>query len=102
MVDDGLTDNSKSICEFYSNNDKRVVIISQVNKGQSSARNAGLNIATGDYIGFIDSDDYIHKDYINLLVNAICEYDTDGATCDILRFRELLEIQDNVVCGGQC
>ena len=71
LIDDGSEDNSLQICNEYQVNDKRIKVISQTNKGVSSARNKGLKIATGDYITFIDSDDDIDRNYIDVLVRNI-------------------------------
>ena len=57
LVDDGSTDNSGAICDEYAKNDKRFKVIHKENGGVSSARNAAIDVATGDYIGFVDSDD---------------------------------------------
>lgn len=62
LVNDGSTDNSKKIIDEYAKNDRRIKVIHKKNGGQGSARNRGLDIAQGDYIGFVDSDDWIHKD----------------------------------------
>ena len=62
-VNDGSTDNSKKILEDYSQRDKRVIVINKKNNGISSARNAGIKIATGEYIAFVDSDDWIHEQF---------------------------------------
>lgn len=64
LVDDGSPDNSGAICNDYATKDKRVRVIHKKNGGVSSARNAGLDIATGEYITFVDSDDYIAIDYL--------------------------------------
>jgi glycosyltransferase involved in cell wall biosynthesis len=73
-VNDGSPDNCQQILEEYQKKDFRIKIIKQANKGVSAARNAGLNIAGGDYIGFIDPDDYISFDfYEKLLAVAIKE-----------------------------
>ena len=69
LVDDGSTDNSLSIMEKYSKKDKRIKILTQKNSGPGLARNFGINNATGDYIVFIDSDDYIDNTYLELLSN---------------------------------
>ncbi|WP_339893540.1 glycosyltransferase [uncultured Algibacter sp.] len=61
LVNDGSSDNSKSICEAFQKNDPRLVLINQKNGGSSIARNTGLENATGDIISFIDSDDYIEE-----------------------------------------
>ncbi len=62
LIDDGSTDSSGSICDDYKERDNRIIVIHKRNGGQSSARNAGLDIARGQYISFIDSDDAISKD----------------------------------------
>ena len=73
LIDDGSKDNSLKICKSYK--DKRLKVIHQENGGVSSARNLGLLKATGDYIAFVDADDYIEKDYIKKLITNIKEYD---------------------------
>lgn len=73
LVNDGSTDNSFSICKKYQQIDKRIVLINQKNKGLSGARNAGLNIAKGEYIQFVDSDDYLE---INAIEKAVCEIES--------------------------
>ena len=60
LVDDGSTDQSGTICDQYARIDDRIVVIHQKNQGISASRNAALELATGDYIGFVDSDDVIH------------------------------------------
>jgi Glycosyltransferases involved in cell wall biogenesis len=62
LIDDGSPDNSGKICDEYALNDKRIIVIHQKNNGVSSARNEGLDRATGSYITFVDSDDTIEKD----------------------------------------
>lgn len=82
-VNDGSTDNSKKILEDYSQRDKRVVVINKKNAGVSSARNAGVKIATGEYIAFVDSDDWIHEKYFEYLIRGI---DTaDLVICNYIR-----------------
>ena len=71
LVDDGSTDSSPEICDTLAKEDERIVVIHKQNGGLSSARNAGLDKASGDYIGFIDSDDFIAKDMYDDLYNAI-------------------------------
>lgn len=68
LVDDGSDDNSLSICFSFKEKDKRVKVISQVNNGPSIARNKGLDIASGKYYFFVDSDDWIDNDYIQCLI----------------------------------
>lgn len=71
LVDDGSTDSCVQICDDFAKKDDRIKVIHKQNGGQSSARNAGLDIATGDYIGFVDSDDYILQDMYERLIDAI-------------------------------
>ena len=62
LIDDGSTDNSYNICDKWAKKDNRIKVVHKENGGVSSARNVGLDVATGDYIGFVDSDDYISID----------------------------------------
>lgn len=71
IVDDGSTDNTASVYKRYAKNDKRFKIIKQKNSGPANARNNGLAAATGDYIHFHDSDDFVEQDYYEKMVNAI-------------------------------
>lgn len=82
LVDDGSPDNCPAICDEYAKKDSRIKVIHKENSGLSSARNAGLDIATGDYIGFIDSDDYIASDMYKKLYKSIIENDSDMAICN--------------------
>lgn len=75
MINDGSTDNSVLLCEDICKSDKRFIIINQENKGVSSARNRGIEEACSDYICFIDSDDWIEKDYIKSLIEISDDYD---------------------------
>lgn len=84
LVNDGSPDNSAKICDEYAQKDDRVIVIHKPNGGVSSARNAGLDRATGQYIGFVDPDDYITSDMYELMIKklevsnanmAICGYD---------------------------
>jgi glycosyltransferase involved in cell wall biosynthesis len=71
LVDDGSTDSSGKICENYREKDGRVKVIHKANGGLSSARNAGLDLAIGDYVLFIDSDDWISHNYIQSLIDCV-------------------------------
>lgn len=77
LVDDGSTDNSGKIIDEYALKDKRIKVIHKENGGQGSARNRGLDIAKGNYIGFVDSDDWIHKDMYKCMYQIINEDNTD-------------------------
>ena len=82
LVDDGSTDDSGSICESYSNKDSRVRVIHKKNGGVCSARNRGLDNAKGDYIVFVDSDDYVNNHYLEHLMSV----DADFVLAGIQRF----------------
>lgn len=77
LIDDGATDNSGKICDEYAKRDNRCIVIHQQNKGLSGARNTGLNHATGEYISFIDGDDYIHPQMLEILYEALQKGDYD-------------------------
>lgn len=77
LVDDGSTDNSSKICDIYEKKDKRIKVIHKENGGLSSARNEGLKYRTGEYISFVDSDDFIDKTMYEKLYSAIKKYDAD-------------------------
>jgi len=81
LVDDGSQDNSYKICEKWANQDDRIVLIQKENGGQSTARNAALEVATGSYFGFVDSDDWIEPDMYEQLYRAIVEAGADAAIC---------------------
>lgn len=74
VVDDGATDCTGSILDVYAEKDNRIIVIHKPNGGMSSARNAGLDISTGDYVSFIDGDDFIDKDLYHTLVPFFYEY----------------------------
>ena len=79
IINDGSTDNTLSICESY--NDKRIRIINQKNKGISLSRNVGIDNFKGEYVFFVDSDDYIEPDTIEYLYNLCKKYDVEMAIC---------------------
>ena len=82
LVDDGSTDNSGDKCELWKKKDKRIVVIHKKNGGLSSARNAGIDIARGKYITFVDSDDYVDYSMIEILNNKINKYKADISICN--------------------
>lgn len=84
LVDDGSPDNCGRICDEYSLTDSRIKVIHQSNKGLSEARNAGLDIAAGEWIGFVDSDDWIHSEMYELLLRQALENDLDIVCCDYI------------------
>lgn len=79
LVDDGSPDNCGKICDEYAQKDERVRVIHKENGGLSDARNAGIDVAKGKYVSFVDSDDYVEQNYIEILYNCIKEYNTNIA-----------------------
>ncbi len=79
LVDDGATDGSGAICDRFAAEDDRIRVFHKENGGSSSARNLGIKEAKGEYIGFIDSDDYIEPDMYELLADAVSKYDAPMA-----------------------
>ncbi len=83
LIDDGSKDSSGSICDAYAGKDGRVKVYHQENAGVSRARNVGLEQATGEYIGFVDSDDYIEPDFYETLIRNAIDHDVDISYCGI-------------------
>ncbi len=112
LVDDGSTDGSLEICNSFANWDKRVKVLSRENSGVSASRNAGLDIANGDYISFVDADDYIETTMLERLLTtliknevdiAACmsrEVDEDGKSCKKF-LTDFVKIRYNVKWGGK-
>lgn len=82
LVDDGATDNSGKICDEYARKDSRIKVIHKKNGGLSSARNEGIKVATGEYIAFVDGDDWIDETMYEDMLRAMQTYDTDIAICN--------------------
>ena len=83
LIDDGSSDSSGDICESWKGKDSRIIVSHQDNKGLSAARNAGIDLAKGDFISFVDADDCIKKSFLSDLVMAIRLTGADLAFCDI-------------------
>ena len=88
VVNDGSIDNSLEICKKFEKIDKRIKVIDKENGGLSDARNAGLKIAAGDYIGFVDSDDYISEDMFETLGKLLKEH---NAEISIVSYYEMMD-----------
>lgn len=82
LVDDGSPDNCPLLCDDFSKLDDRIVVVHKKNGGLSSARNAGLDVCTGDYIMFIDSDDYIANNMVESLLDFNKSINADLVICD--------------------
>ena len=81
LVDDGSKDNCPKICDDYAVKDNRIKVIHKINGGLSSARNEGLKVTNGDYISFVDSDDFIEKEMLYKLLHTLEKNDSDIAIC---------------------
>ncbi len=98
LVDDGSTDNSLKICREYAEKDSRIMVLHKENGGVSSARNLGLEACSGEYIGFIDSDDHIASTMYEELLSAALKHDTGISLCAYYRIKgETKDIQG--LCG---
>lgn len=103
LINDGSTDKSALICQKYEERDKRVHVIQKENEGVSATRNTGILYAKGEYIQFVDSDDFIEQDMCQRLLQAVQEQNTDFALCgfhhifqgrDIIKVPKTTEIMD--------
>ncbi len=96
LVDDGSPDNCPQMCDNYAIKDARIVVIHQENAGVSVARNNGIANATGDYIAFVDSDDYVEKNYLETLYNNLngCAISECGTA--MLYDDRIVKIKDNL------
>ena len=96
LVDDGSIDKSGEICDEFARKDNRLIVIHQLNKGVSSARNRGLDIARGKYIAFCDSDDFVYAEWLQNFVDNICNVDlctqsVEYVDCDNNHIVKILE-----------
>lgn len=87
VVDDGSTNNARMVCEQFREKDPRVRVFYEDNLGVGAARNTGLNAATGDYVTFVDSDDWITEEYVEVLVNEIQKFDADISVVNFMRYQ---------------
>ena len=94
LVDDGSPDNCPKICENWQKKDKRIVVIHKQNGGLSDARNFGLDKATGDFIMFLDSDDYVNVNICKELLALLKKYNADIAMCQAKYIYEDEQSQD--------
>ncbi|WPK76452.1 glycosyltransferase family 2 protein [Eubacterium callanderi] len=88
LVDDGSPDRCPEVCDYYAQKDSRIKVIHKKNGGLSEARNSGLEIMTGEYVAFIDSDDYIDSNYIFDLYKTINEEEADIVSCNYYQLDE--------------
>ena len=81
LVDDGSTDGSGHLCDFFAQKDKRISVFHQENKGLSAARNRGIEMALGSFLYFLDSDDWIESDLLERMLNLSIQYNADISSC---------------------
>ena len=84
LIDDGSPDRCPELCDDYEKQDNRIRVIHKKNEGQARARNIGLDLAKGQYIGFVDSDDYIERDMYEKLYSALVKNNADLCICGYL------------------
>ena len=110
LVDDGSPDKCPMICDAYAHQDDRVKVIHQCNAGLSAARNAGIETASGEFIGFVDGDDYISTQMYEALLTALEDSDADMSVCNFYYVGEHetdqfdnsnLPIEDEVLTGTE-
>jgi glycosyltransferase EpsJ len=89
MINDGSTDSSENICKNFCALDKRFIYIRQDNKGPSAARNKGINMCQGEYIQFVDSDDFIDSKMVEKLINSISKSSSDWVMCGYKVFNNI-------------
>lgn len=94
LVDDGSTDSSSSICDQYAQNDMRVKVLHKDNGGPASTRRAGLEIATGQYVGFVDGDDYVEEEMFGYLLKQLVESEADFIHSGF--YKDKGQVQSNV------
>ena len=101
LVDDGSPDNCGKICDEYAKKDKRVRVIHKTNAGVSAARNSGLEIASGNYATFVDSDDYIGPEMYGNMMEKVHQYNCDVVMCDCIKdFTDHSEIYTHDIRAG--
>lgn len=85
LVDDESPDRCGEICDEYAKSNKNIKVLHQKNQGVSAARNNGVKISTGEYISFVDPDDYVTREYIDVLYSALIQYDADMSAAGIFQ-----------------
>ena len=88
LVDDGSSDDCANQCDEWAKKDDRITVIHKLNGGQADARNYGVQIACGEYISYIDSDDFVSDDFVEVLLLTALERGSDIVVCDYVKFDE--------------
>lgn len=97
LVDDGTKDKSGEMADLWSIKDERIKVIHKENGGLSDARNAGMKIATGDYIAFVDSDDWINYKMYEILISNLEKYNADISACSFKKVYENRKVELNKI-----
>ena len=100
LVDDGSADGSGSICDKWSHKDGRIVVVHQSNQGVSASRNHGLSLIRGEYLVFVDSDDWVESDMCSGAYSAAVEYDADVVMWSYVREYENRSARKNIFSGN--
>lgn len=95
VVDDGSTDDSRKLCDRYAEKDERIKVFHKKNGGLSDARNYGIERAHGEYISFIDSDDWVETKYIKVLYEGLCD-----SSCDISMVKHFIDYPNKTIDTG--
>ena len=93
LVDDGSPDNCPKMCDEWAKKDERIIVIHKENGGLSDARNAGLEICTGEYVTFVDSDDLISENFVSTLLNISKSTCAEIVSCGLQRFFDKIEVK---------
>lgn len=104
LVDDGSKDDSGAICDEYAEKDSRIKVIHKENEGVSIARNTGISMAEGEYIGFVDSDDWIEADMYETMYKLALSRECDIVMCDaVTKYDDLPDEEDTItgLSGGE-
>lgn len=102
LVDDGSPDNCGAMCDAWAAKDSRIKVIHKENGGLSDARNTGMAVATGQYIGFIDSDDFISPEMYQLLLDRLVTDHSDISACGVEMVYENGTPSQPLTCSGYC
>ena len=92
LINDGSSDKCPSICDEYSAQDSRVKVIHQKNGGAAAARNAGIRVMQGEYVCFIDGDDFVHPDFLSMMYQQMKDSDAIFSTCSGFDFNDYDEV----------
>ena len=88
LVDDGSPDNCPAMCDAWAERDSRIKVVHKENGGLSDARNVGMAAATGEYIAFVDSDDWVDENYLMYLFQGLSKTEADISACDVREVRD--------------